>query len=411
MSFLQIVMIEPMAESCFEIRHRGEIASTQELSAQDAEPKFDLVEPRAMQRQVVKDMLVFGVAQKESTVDLRRQLLGLKGNGVEISHDLAQFQTAMGVEIIDDPIEMFERTEMLGNAKNMSPEIEAGAGLAQVPDDFAAGNREGGNEGAGAESGVFELLFFGFAGEHEFGGRVASEDLHAGFFVAGKNEPSLLAKSGCVEIELANGAGFGDEIFVVAIEPIDALMGFEVGVAKDAMDGAAMDFFGMGFVDDGFGEVIESPARGRAVVIVGFAGGDADDVKSLRGGKAPRPAGARKVLKSGESLLDKAFPPDADGMAFAAEFVGDLQVGRIIGQGRAQNDFAAKNESLGSRTRSDELLQGLLGIEGELHQGSKRPSHGKPPCLPEKRRESTAAHDCPKIPPFCPGQLVMAGDL
>src|SRR4051794_31169381 len=60
---------QPRLELC----ERPEVATLQELPRQHAEEQPHLVQPRAVQRQVVERMLVLGVAQERTPLLLRRQ--------------------------------------------------------------------------------------------------------------------------------------------------------------------------------------------------------------------------------------------------------------------------------------------------------------------------------------------------
>src|SRR4051794_38054157 len=54
---LQVVRLQVSDQALLELRHRDEVATPQELPRQDTEPQFHLVQPRAMPRQVVEDVL------------------------------------------------------------------------------------------------------------------------------------------------------------------------------------------------------------------------------------------------------------------------------------------------------------------------------------------------------------------
>ena len=46
---------------------------------------------------VMKDVLVFGVAQKGPALGQRKQVTLVEGHAVEVRHEIADFQAAMGV--------------------------------------------------------------------------------------------------------------------------------------------------------------------------------------------------------------------------------------------------------------------------------------------------------------------------
>ena len=73
---------------------------------------------------------------------------------------------------------------------------------------------------------------------------------------------------------------------------------------------------------------------------------------SSEGGKASRPTRPRSVLQAGEAVLDKAVPPEADGMAVTVQLAGNLNVGRVVGVGGPEHDAAAEDQGLGRGTES-----------------------------------------------------------
>jgi hypothetical protein len=62
-------------------------------------------------------------------------------------------------------------------------------------------------------------------------------------------------------------------------------------------------------------------------------------------------------LEAAEPWGDEAFAPLADGMAVAAEFVGDLEIGRLLGIGGAQDQPAAEDQGLGGGTGPQQAFQ------------------------------------------------------
>jgi hypothetical protein len=70
-------------------------------------------------------------------------------------------------------------------------------------------------------------------------------------------------------------------------------------------------------------------------------------------------------LQTGQAVGDEALAPLADGMAVAAQFVGDLLVGRPILAGRVENKAAAKGQGLGRGPGGAEGLELLALVGGE----------------------------------------------
>jgi hypothetical protein len=155
----------------------------------------------------------------------------------------------------------------------------------QVPNDLAGGDTEGRQQGAGAVADVFELTLFDKAGPSQTRGILALEDLHPGLLVAGEHQTTLVVEAWGVAVQLADGLGLGIEVGVVAVEPVLAAMGFEIGLAQDAADGAAAHVAVVGIAKDVEGEVIETPGGVGLLVVFGLATGECDDVKPFVGGK------------------------------------------------------------------------------------------------------------------------------
>jgi hypothetical protein len=64
-------------------------------------------------------------------------------------------------------------------------------------------------------------------------------------------------------------------------------------------------------------------------------------------------------LETGQTLFHVAFPPLTHSVAIAAEFVGDLLIGRWLGLGRIQNDATAENKRLRRRMGADKSFKRL----------------------------------------------------
>lgn len=112
----------------------------------------------------MKHMLVALICQKGPSLLTGLQAFGMKRQAFNPSDELADIQTPMRVEIVQNPMELLLLGERGRYVVQMCGEIDAGACLAQIPDDFARGHHEGGDQTAGAVTNVFVLTFFGFAG-------------------------------------------------------------------------------------------------------------------------------------------------------------------------------------------------------------------------------------------------------
>src|ERR1051326_4478809 len=87
------------------------------------------------------------------------------------------------------------------------------------------------------------------------------------------------------------------------------------------------------------------------------------------GGKSGRAAAAGQVAQAGEAVAVEAAAPAGDGVGIAAEFVGDLVVGRLVGLGAAEDDTGAEGEALRGGAGADQLLQQLRLAQVQVNAG------------------------------------------
>ena len=285
MSVVAIVGRQPRFDSFFKCRSAGEVAALEEASTQDAEEQFHLVEPRTVDRCEVERVFVSGIAQEYPAFPTGLECFGDEGNPAAFGDPLADLQAPMRVEIVDHPVEAFQERELGGDMVEVPDPIDAGARRPQVPNDLTGGDAERCQQGAGAVANVLELALFDVTGAGGPRRVFALEDLHPGLLVAGKDQTALLVKAWGVEVQLANGFGLGVEVGIVTVEPVDAAMGFEIGLRQDAFDGAAAHVAVMGIAEDLEGEVVETPGGVGLLMVFGLATGECNDVESLGGGK------------------------------------------------------------------------------------------------------------------------------
>ena len=210
----------------------------------------------------------------------------MERQAVESSHEFANVQTPVRVQIIEHPVELFLVGELRGDMGEVSGEIDAGARHAQVPHDFPGRDDERSDQSAAAVANVFVLAFFRFAWLDQDGGVFSLQDLHAGFFIAADDEFAELIKGGSLDVELANVLRLGVEIGIVAVEPIDAAVRLEIGGLEDTLDGGARHGIMAVAIDEFACQIVEAPLTGLAIMVGGFAGGQVDDFELFSGGKS-----------------------------------------------------------------------------------------------------------------------------
>jgi len=168
----------------------------------------------------------------------------------------------------------------------MSGEIQARACHAQIPHDLTRGHDEGGDQTARAVTDVLVFAFFWLARLDGNRGMLSLEDLHAGLFVRTDDQFAVLIQDRSIDVQLADVASLGIEVGIVAVEPVDAAVRFQIGGIQDAPDGRARHrFLGVPVDQDG-SEIVEAPLTGGAIMLGRFAGGERDNFELVIGGKS-----------------------------------------------------------------------------------------------------------------------------
>src|SRR5918994_3253649 len=139
---------------------------------------------------------------------------------------------------------------------------------------------------------------------------------------------------------------FGLKVGVVAVEPIDTAMRFEVCLVQNTPDTRAAHSPGAALKQGG-DQVVQTPAGGSAVIRDGFMSGHRHHIQALGGGKAPRATRARGILKATETLCQIATSPTANGMAITVELLSDLKIQRSARCRSPQDQLTTKGQGLG----------------------------------------------------------------
>ena len=85
-------------------------------------------------------------------------------------------------------------------------------------------------------------------------------------------------------------------------------------------------------------------------------------------------------MQTRQARRGEAFPPEADGVAVAAEFGRNLLVGRPISVGSPQDESAAEDQGLRGGACPDQGLELLAEFIHERDRRAKGTRHEKPPC-------------------------------
>jgi hypothetical protein len=239
MRVLPIVVLQPFRQSFLEVSRTAEIAPLQETPAQDAEEQFYLVQPRAVNRREVEHVSVTGIAQESAALPARFQGLGMEWQPATLRYPAANIEAPMRVQIVYDPIKPFVRGEMLSDMIEVLDPIHARTGETQIPDDLSRGDAERRKQGTRAVADVLELTLFEVTGLGGPSGILALQDLHSRLLITGENEAAFVVGTRRGEVELADVLGLGIKLRIVAVEPVDTAMRFQISLGQDAADGAA----------------------------------------------------------------------------------------------------------------------------------------------------------------------------
>ena len=261
----------------------------------------------------------------------------------------------MGIEIIHDPVPPLDLGESARDVTHVGREVLAGPGRSQVADDFAGGHDERGRSRRVSRGGCNRARVAGLAGLSRLRGMGTAQRLHPRLLITADQQPTALVHRGCLDIQLADRPSLGVEVGIVAVEPVDAAVRFQVGLVQSPPDrrpahGPVMS----GPIDQGGGQVIERPAGGRATLLFGRAAGQGDHIEPLRGGKSSAAGRTAEHPEGQPSPVEIAVPPKRDGVAIAVELGGDLKVGGLVRVGGSEDQPASEDQGLRRGTGSNQ---------------------------------------------------------
>ena len=131
-------------------------------------------------------------------------------------------------------------------------------------------------------------------------------------------------------VQLANDLRFGIKVLIMAVEPIFALVRFEVDVLQDTPDAGAADRGGVSGLEQGRNDLIQGPPRDGTIVVVGQSAGHRDHLHPRGWGNSPWTPRAPGILQTGEAQFQVAPSPFAHCEVGTPQLTADLQVGRLV---------------------------------------------------------------------------------
>lgn len=211
-----VVVVDESPDPFLEVFRGMEISACEKASRQDAEPKLDLVEPRAMLGSEVEDMLVVGIGEKGASLLASLERLRIDGEVAKAANGLADIETPVGVEIVEDPVVAFHLGQFVDDMSEVCGEVLAGSRHAKVPNHLAGGNDERTDQCPRAVADVFVFAPLRLAGLRRLRGILALENLHPGLLVGADHQSSLLVELRRLDVKARDGFGLGLEIGVMA---------------------------------------------------------------------------------------------------------------------------------------------------------------------------------------------------
>jgi len=212
------------------------------------------------------------MAQEGTPLHTAVQVLRHPGHVAPLGDPTADIEAPVGIEILHHPVVARPLWQWVDHMGQRRGNIGAGARLAQMPDDLTCCDDTRGDQGTHPLPDGRVLAFCRFARSHGLWGVLALEHLHAGLFLTAHNHTVLRKEAQGVEVEGTPMVRLGLEVRGVAVEPIDAPVGFEVRLIPQAPETRTTHRPGVPLRQGG-DQVVETPARGCAVGPGRFTGG------------------------------------------------------------------------------------------------------------------------------------------
>lgn len=267
-----VIDLQVVSQTGFKRVGRIEIASCEKLPGHNAEPQLHLVEPRAVFRRKMEHMPMARIAQESLSLPAAAQVLGHIRDLTPLRHAATDREAPMGIEIIDHPIVAPHSGQLSHNVLQMRGKIGAGAGLPDVPHDVPCRDDKRRDQSPHTMADILVFAFLGFPRDHRLGGVFALQNLPTSLFIRTNNQPVVRKEAEGVEVQGTDRLRFRVKVRVVAIEPIDTAMGFEVRLVQNAPDTRATHGSEAPLLEAGH-QTVQAPARSVAVVRRGLTGG------------------------------------------------------------------------------------------------------------------------------------------
>ena len=256
-----------------------------------------------MDRGEMEHMLVGRVRQKGSPLFSCLQDRRFERDVAQLSDDAADFQAPVGIEVIQHPVKALDLREPPGHVTQVCRKVHTGPGRSQVANEFTSRYDKRGDQSAFDNIGCSLAHVARACRDSRLCGVGTAQCLHSRLFITANHQSTLLVHHRSLDVQLANLLSLGVEVGVVAVEPVNTAVRFQVGLVKNPPDRRPTHGQVMSSpVDQGGSEVIQRPTGGGTTLLFGCAARQIDQIEPLRGGKSSRSSRPRRVLEASQSV-------------------------------------------------------------------------------------------------------------
>jgi hypothetical protein len=142
MRMMGIVDCKRIEQARCKIGGRIKIATFEKTPGQNAKPQFDLVEPGAVCRSKVQDMLMGWIAQESTPLPPAGEVVRDTGHVAPLGNQTTDLEAPVGIEMIHYPVVALHSRELLDNMSQMCGKVLTGPGLTQIPDHLPCGDHQ-----------------------------------------------------------------------------------------------------------------------------------------------------------------------------------------------------------------------------------------------------------------------------
>jgi hypothetical protein len=332
-----IVIVQQALPVAWKVLGTGKTATGYKATGQHTKASLGLMEPRAMLWCAMQDMPVAGIGQKGPTLRSSLERVGLKGSLAPPGHQVADLQTPGGGEVVHHPVRTLPPGPAMRRLVEMGHAISGRAGGPNGPGHLAGGPRSRMNQPPRAMAEVLMRASLAPACLGRFGRGFALQHLHARLCLAADHQAPLVLGLTGLGVQVADGAGLGITVLIVALEPVRTLVRLEIDVVQETPDTGAAEGRGVEGVKQGRHHLSQRPPRDGAMRGLRQSAGHRDDLDARGSGHSARAPRARGILQTGEAPLQGAPSPCAHREVGPSQLAAHLSVGWLVHRGSPED--------------------------------------------------------------------------